>query len=79
MSITILSLPKIRSVEFLNSSIMFIHLTNERTFLIPLDQFPAIKTLSPEERADFEIIDDENLSFLAIDEIYSVAELMGVE
>lgn len=79
MSVTIPSLPKIRSVEFLNSSIMFIHLTNDRTFLIPLDQFPAIKTLSPEERADFEIIDDENLSFLAIDEIYSVAELMGVE
>ncbi|MBP9152589.1 MAG: DUF2442 domain-containing protein [Flavobacteriales bacterium] len=79
MSITIPSLPKIRSVEFLNSSIMFIHLTNDRTFLIPLDQFPAIKGLSPEERADFEIIDDENLSFLAIDEIFSVAELMGVK
>jgi hypothetical protein len=79
MSVTILSLPKIRSVEFLNSSIMFIHLTNDRTFLIPLDQFPAIKGLSSEERADFEIIDDENLSFLAIDEVFSVAELMGVE
>ena len=34
---------EIRNVEFLNSSIMFVHLTNDRTFLVPLDQFPVIK------------------------------------
>ncbi|MGE0636899.1 MAG: DUF2442 domain-containing protein [Bacteroidia bacterium] len=75
---TVTTLPKIKSVEFLNSSIMFIHLANDRTFLVPLDQFPAIKNLSPEEKKDFEIIDESHLSFLAIDEVYSVAELLGM-
>lgn len=29
-------------------------------------------------REDFEVIDGENLSFLAIDEVYSLQELIGV-
>lgn len=78
MNPTTLTLPKIKSVEFLNSSIMFIHLANDRTFLVPLDQFPEIKKLTPEQKADFEIIDEQNLSFLAIDEVYSVSDLLGI-
>ena len=27
---------EIRNIELLNSSIMFVHLTNDRTFLVPL-------------------------------------------
>lgn len=79
MSIVINNLPKLKSVEFLNSTIMFVHLDNDRTFLVPLDKFPALKNLSAEERKDFEIIDNEQLSFVSIDEIYSVEELLGLE
>jgi hypothetical protein len=46
--------------------------------MVPLERFAAIKNLSGSERKDFEIIDETNLSFLAIDEIYSVEELMGI-
>lgn len=70
---------KINSVEFLNSTIMFVHLDNDRTFLVPLDNFPAIKNLTTEQRKDFEIIDNAHLSFLAIDDVYSVNELLGLE
>jgi len=42
-----------------------------------LDDFSDIAALSNQEREDFEIIDDEYLSFLAIDEIYSLKDLIG--
>jgi hypothetical protein len=77
MSTTTISLPAIRSIEFLNSSIMFVHLANDRTFLVPLDSFPSIRQLTAEEKRDYEIIDETNLSFLALDDIYSVSELLG--
>lgn len=74
----ILVYPGIKAVEFINSSIMFVHLDNDRTFIVPLEKFPAIQQLSPNEKRDFEIIDDTHLSFLSIDEIYSVEELIGL-
>ena len=72
------TLPAIRHVDFINSSIMFVHLDNDRTFIVPLDKFPDIQKLSPEQKKDFEIIDDNHLSFLAIDEIYSINDLIGI-
>ncbi len=70
--------PGIRNIEFINSSILFIHLTNARVFIVPLDEFPVIKNLTEEEKKLFEIIDDKYLSFLAIDEVYSLEELIGL-
>ena len=67
----------IKGVEFINSSIMFVHLDNDRTFIVPLDKFDPIKKLSTAEKKNFEIIDDKYLSFLAIDEVYSIEELIG--
>jgi len=77
--ITATKIAEIRNVEFLNSSIMFVHLTNDRTFIVPLDQFPEIKTLTPEEKKDFEIIDGVHLSFLSLDEVYNLSDLTGIE
>ena len=74
----ILTYPSIKAVEFINSSIMFVHLDNDRTFIVPLEKFPAIQQLSTDEKKAFEIIDDQNLSFLSIDEIYSIEELIGL-
>ncbi len=71
--------PEIRNIEFLNSSIMFVHLTNDRTFLVPLEQFKDIQSLTPLQKKEFEIIDGTNLSFLDIDEVYRLAELTGIE
>mgnify|MGYP001562538042 CR=1 FL=1 len=71
-------IPAIRNIEFINSSIMFIYLDNDRTFIVPLDKFPAIQRLTAVQKKDYEIIDEHNLSFLAIDEVYSVSELIGL-
>ena len=73
------NLTSIRNVEFINNSIMFVHLDNERTFIVPLDKFPDIAELSDIQRNDFEIIDDQYLSFLAIDNIYSINDLIGLK
>lgn len=70
--------PGIQNIEFINSAILFVHLTNDRVFIVPLDKFPVIKDLSSEEKKEFEIIDDRYLSFLAIDEIYSIEDLIGI-
>ena len=78
MTTAAINIPAIRNIEFINSSIMFIYLDNDRTFIVPLDKFPPIKKLSPEQKKDYEIIDEHNLSFLAIDEVYSINELNGL-
>ena len=61
--------PGIKNIEFINGSIMFVHLDSDRTFIVPLEKFPSIKNLSVEEKKSFEIIDDRYLSFLAIDDV----------
>ena len=70
--------PSIKSVEFINSSIMFVHLNNDRTFIVPLEKFPPIQQLSSEEKKAFEITDEKYLSFLSIDEVYSIEDLIGL-
>ncbi|HXR84906.1 MAG TPA: hypothetical protein VN722_11385 [Hanamia sp.] len=72
------SYPGIQSIEFVDSAILFVHLTNDRVCIVPLDKFPVIKNLSQEEKKEFEIIDDRYLSFLSIDEVYSIEELIGL-
>ena len=57
----------IKDIQFVGSIAMLISLSNDRTFIAPLASFEKIANLSAEEKKDFEIIDGENLSFLAID------------
>ncbi len=57
---------------------MFVHLDNDRTFIVPVERFPVIQRLSSEDKKAYEIIDDKYLSFLSIDEIYSIEELIGL-
>jgi len=76
--ITTKSFPTIKSIEFINDTILFVHLNNGRLFMVPLDQFPTIKNLSREQKTEYEIIDYKYLSFLAIDDVFSVEELIGL-
>jgi len=75
---TTIIFPTIKSIEFINDTILFVHLNNDRLFMVPLDQFPTIKNLSREQKTDYEIIDNKYLSFLAIDDVFSVEELIGL-
>ncbi|MVN21269.1 hypothetical protein [Mucilaginibacter arboris] len=67
----------ITNVSFINENTLVLDLSNKRSIQIPLDEFPDIAALNTQEKEDFEIIDDEYLSFLAIDEIYSLKDLIG--
>ncbi len=69
---------EIKDVQFVGSSVMLITLSNGRAFIVPLDSFEDIARLSVEEKENFEVIDGENLSFLALDEIYNLHELIGL-
>lgn len=67
----------ITNVSFKDENTLILDLSNKRSIQIPLDEFPDIAILNAQEREDFEIIDDEYLSFLAIDEVYSLKDLIG--
>lgn len=67
----------ITNISFSDENTLVLHLSNKRSLQIPLAEFPFIAALKAQEREDFEIIDGEYLSFLAIDEIYSLKELIG--
>ena len=69
--------PGIKSIHF-NDRNLFVDLTNDRVFIVPLEKFPSIKNLSGEEKKSFEIIDDIYLSFLSIDDVFSLEELIGL-
>lgn len=74
----VLHMPAIRKIEFINNGSMSVDLDNGRTFIVPLEKFPAIQSLSLQEKEEYEIIDEHNLSFLAIDDVYSVSDLLGL-
>lgn len=69
---------EITDIKFVGNSAMLLSLSNDRTFIVPLEKFKEIEALSSSEKENFEIIDGENLSFLALDEIYSIHELTGI-
>ncbi|WP_423147593.1 DUF2442 domain-containing protein [Rubrolithibacter danxiaensis] len=75
---TALKAVEIKDVQFIGSSAMLLALSNDRTFIIPLEKFEDIAGLTPEEQKNFEIIDGDNLTFLAIDEIYNLHQLIGI-
>jgi hypothetical protein len=75
---TLTKTPGIKGIEFINTSIMFVHLDNDRTFIVPLNKFSDIEKLTQQQQKDFEIIDDHYLSFLSIDEVYSISDLTGL-
>lgn len=67
----------ITNVSFSDENTLVLDLSNKRSIQIPLDDFPDIAALNAQEREDFEIIDGEYLSFLEIDEVYSLKYLIG--
>ena len=70
---------EITDVRFVGNSVMLLSLSNDRTFMIPLDQFQEIAALSSDQKKDFEVINGDNLSFLSLDEVYNLNELIGLK
>lgn len=68
---------KIKGIVFSKNNTMLLDLDNDRKISVPLHKFKDIEQLTPEQREEFEIIDDYFLSFLAIDQVYSINDLMG--
>lgn len=68
---------EITGINFFNGQLI-VQLSNDRTVAVPLEKFPAIQALNEADRRDFEVIDGTHLSFLAIDDVFSVEELVGI-
>jgi len=68
---------EITDINFSNGQ-MTVRLSNDRTVTVPLYKFPSIQELNETDRRDFEVIDGTHLSFLAIDDVFSVEELVGI-
>lgn len=65
-------------IDFSANRYLELYLSNERTVSVPLSEFEEIQALTSDERRDFEIIDGRYLSFLSIDEVFSLNELLGL-
>ena len=75
---TVTKAVEIKDVQFIGNSAMILFLSNETSFIVPLDKFSSISKLTSDEKKDFEVIDGNNLSFLALDEIYDLHDLTGI-
>jgi hypothetical protein len=75
---TIAKSPSIIHVQFKGDLLMEIDLDNGRSFVVPLEKFPEVKELTKPERNDFEVIDGSYLSFLSVDKVLSIKELIGI-
>ena len=77
MSITT-TFPEIKDIGIMDNNQMVVHLDNGRALIIPLEKFPSIQGMDEADKKDFEVIDGNNLSFLALDDIFTIQELMGI-
>jgi len=68
---------EITDIHFSNGQ-MTLELSNDRVVTVPLEKFPSIQQMNKADRKDFEIIDGTYLSFLALDDVFSVEELVGI-
>lgn len=68
---------EIAGINFTNAQLI-VQLSNDRVVTVPLEEFPSIQQMNEADRKDFEIIDGTHLSFVAIDDVYSLDELVGV-
>jgi hypothetical protein len=75
---TVTKAVEIKDVQFIADSAMILFLSNETSFIVPLDKFSSISKLTSDEKKDFEVIDGNNLSFLALDEVYDLHDLTGI-
>ncbi len=73
--------PKIKTIDFPGPDKMSISLSDGREVIIPLSFFPDIQALSPEERKDWVVYDDELFTFESKNchEIFHLEQVLGRE
>jgi hypothetical protein len=63
------------NVSFLETEMVLVF-ANKASLHIPLENLPEVKALTQEQKNDFEVIDGEYVSFLDIDTVYHVSDLL---
>ncbi len=66
---------EIINVSFLETEMVLVF-TNKSSLHIPLENLPEVNALTLEQKNDFEVIDGEYVSFLDIDTVYHVSDLL---
>lgn len=66
---------EIINVSFLETEMVLVF-ANKTSLHIPLENLPEVKALTREQKNDFEVIDGEYVSFLDIDTVYHVSDLL---
>ena len=69
---------ELRGIDFRDDNTLRLYLDDKKEASVSLSNFPVIAQLNDEQREDFEIIDQQYLSFLAIDEVYHVTDLLNL-
>lgn len=67
---------ELHKIAFERRGYITFYFEDKRIVSVPLSNFPAIKKLNAKQRKEWEVIDDQYFSFLAINEIYSITDIL---
>lgn len=67
---------ELHKIAFERRGYITFYFEDKRIVSVPLSNFPTIKKLNAKQRKDWEVIDDQYFSFLAINEIYSIKDIL---
>lgn len=69
--------PKIKRITFQKRDLLTLHLEDGRLISAPLACFPGIVALSPSQRRQYHIADDNIILFRDDDEVYHIQDFLG--
>ena len=69
--------PVIQRINFRKTGYMGIELADGRLLHLPLVKFPGIADLTPSQRRQYSVIDDNILMFRDDDEVYHIQDFLG--
>ncbi|MBI2969033.1 MAG: hypothetical protein HYY40_14620 [Bacteroidetes bacterium] len=68
--------PNLSTIK-INSTNIELHFADGRILIAPIDMFPAIKNLKPEQRVKYNIIAGIGFDFDDSDEVYHISDFLG--
>jgi hypothetical protein len=71
--------PIIDRVSFARKGYITLYLEDGRVLMTPLAKFPSIEALTPVQRRQLTIVDDQLLLFKDTDEIFHLEQFLGRE
>ena len=71
--------PVIERLRFTRPEKIIVELRDGREIVVPLKYFPSINKMTPPQRRQYQIVNDEIIVFKHINEVYHTQDFLGKE